>query len=294
MEKIIPNLWYDKEAKEAVTFYVSIFDDARILDVTVIEDTPSGDAEMLSFQLEGQRFSAISGGPFFKLNPSISLMVACNTPEEVNRKYEALSQGGFDLMPLGEYPFSKRYAWIQDRFGLSWQLMLTDGANTRQKITPDFLFSNQGSGKADEAIRFYASVFKGSTINMISHYQEGESNVPEAKVNYSNFTINGMNFAAMDNGNPSDFDFNEAFSLMIICDTQTQIDYYWNALSAVPEAEQCGWLKDKFGVSWQVAPALLDDIMYHGTREETRRVTQAFLPMKKIDISMLEAARLGK
>jgi predicted 3-demethylubiquinone-9 3-methyltransferase (glyoxalase superfamily) len=294
MEKIIPNLWYDKEAKEAVTFYVSVFDNARILDVTVIEDTPSGDAEMLSFQLEGQLFSAISGGPFFKLNPSMSLMVACSTPEEVDQKYAALSQGGFDLMPLGEYPFSKRYAWTQDRFGLSWQLMLTDETNPRQKITPDFLFSNKVSGKAEEAINFYASVFKGGTVNMVSHYQEGESNVPEAKVNYSTFTIHGMNFAAMDNGNPADFQFNEAFSLMVMCETQAQIDYYWCALSAVPEAEQCGWLKDKFGVSWQVAPTLLDDIMYHGTREEARRVTQAFLPMKKIDIKALEAARLGK
>jgi predicted 3-demethylubiquinone-9 3-methyltransferase (glyoxalase superfamily) len=290
MERIIPNLWYDKEAKEAVQFYVSIFDNARILDVTVIEDTPSGDAEMLSFQLEGQLFSALSGGPIFKLNPSISLMVACSTADEVDKKHALLSQGGFDLMPLGEYPFSKRYAWTQDRYGLSWQLILSDEVNISQKITPSLLFSNEACGKTEEALSFYVNIFKGGTVNLVSHYAQGEASLPEAKINYANFTIHGMNFSAMDNGYPADFNFNEAFSLMIICDRQEQIDYYWNALSAVPEAEQCGWLKDKFGVSWQVAPQILDDIMYHGTREEARRVTQAFLPMKKIDIKAIEAA----
>jgi len=301
MEKIVPNLWYDKEAKEAARFYVGIFDNARILDVTVIEDTPSGDAEMLSFQLEGQLFSAISGGPFFKLNPSVSLMVACDSVEEVDLKYAALSQGGVDLMPLGEYPFSKRYAWTQDKFGLSWQLMLAeetaDSGKTsrfnRQKITPCLLFSGDVCGKAMDAMNLYTNIFKGGTVNMVSHYQPGEAMMPQAQVNYASFTINGMNFAAMDNGYPADFGFNEAFSLMVYCDTQVQIDYYWDALSAVPEAEQCGWLKDKFGVSWQVTPALLDDIMYHGTREEARRVTQAFLPMKKIDIKKIQTALQG-
>ena len=242
MEKIVPNLWYDKEAKEAALFYVSIFDNARIMDVTVIEDTPSGDAEMVSFQLEGQPFSAISGGPIFKLNPSISLMVACATAEEVDRKYAALSQGGFNLMPLGEYPFSKRYAWTQDKYGLSWQLMLSEESNPAQKITPCFLFSGEVSGKTEEAMLFYTSIFKGSSINLVSHYTEGETQLPKAKINYANFTLNGMNFAAMDNGNPSDFNFNEAFSLMIYCDTQAQIDYYWDALSSDPASEQCGWL----------------------------------------------------
>lgn len=294
MEKIIPNLWYDKEAKEAAMFYVSVFDDARILDVTVIEDTPSGDAEMLSFQLEGQIFNAISGGPIFKFNPSISLMVACSTAEEVDRKYAALSQGGTDLMPLGEYPFSKRYAWTQDRYGLSWQLMLSEEKWIGQKITPCLLFSGDVCGKTQEATLFYTGVFKGGTVNLISHYQEGEAHLPEAKINFAGFTLNGMNFAAMDNGYPADFNFNEAISFMVYCDTQAQIDYYWDALSADPEAEQCGWLKDRYGVSWQITPTILDDIMYHGTHEESRRVTQAFLPMKKIDLKAIEAARLGK
>lgn len=293
MERIVPNLWYDKEAKEAAIFYVEIFDNARILDVTVIEGTPSGDAEMVSFQLAGQQFNAISGGAFFTLNPSISLMVACDTIAEVDKMYAALSEGGKDLMPLGEYHFSKRYAWTQDRYGLSWQLMLSEKTDYNQKITPSMLFSGNVSGKTEEAMIFYTSIFKGGSINQISHYAMGEAQLTQAKINYANFTLNGMNFAAMDNGYPADFDFNEAFSMMVYCDTQSQIDYYWDALSSDPESEQCGWLKDKFGVSWQITPTILDEIMYHGSREEARRVTQAFLPMKKIDIKAIEVARRG-
>ncbi len=112
MQKIVPHLWYDKEAKEAVLFYASLFDQSKLLDVTIIENTPSGDAESVSFELAGQQFKAISAGPFFKFNPSISLMVACHSIEEVNTKWRALSEGGTELMPLGEYPFSKRYSWV--------------------------------------------------------------------------------------------------------------------------------------------------------------------------------------
>jgi len=124
MQKIVPHLWYDKEAKEAAEFYISLFDQSKLLNVTVIKDTHSGDAEIVNFELAGQPFAAISAGPYFKFNPSISLMVACTSLEEVNTKWKALSEGGIELMPLSQYPFSKWYGWIQDRYGLSWQLMI--------------------------------------------------------------------------------------------------------------------------------------------------------------------------
>ena len=133
MQKIVPHLWYDKEAKEAALFYISLFDKSKLLNVTVIENTPSGDSEFVSFELAGQQFKAISAGPYFKFNPSISLMVACYSVEEVNTKWNALLEGGTELMPLGEYPFSKWYGWVQDRFGLSWQLMLIDNGQDCSK-----------------------------------------------------------------------------------------------------------------------------------------------------------------
>ena len=293
MQKIIPHLWYDKEAKEAALFYINLFDQSKLLNVTVIENTPSGDTEIVGFELAGQHFMAISAGPYFRLNPSISLMVACFSIEEVNTKWKALSEGGTELMPLGEYPFSKWYGWVQDRYGLSWQLMLTDNGQNVQKITPNLLFSNESCGKAEEAVKYYAEIFEYSEIGIISRYGEGEAMSSKAKVNYAAFKLCGIDFSAMDNGFDVDFSFNEAFSLIINCKDQKEIDYFWDRLSAVPEAEQCGWSKDKFGVSWQIVPENMDEVLFKGSRDEIQRVTEAFLKMKKFDIDTLEKARLG-
>ena len=154
MQKITPHLWFDKEAKEAAEFYTSVFPNSKITNITTLHDTPSGDCDVVSFELSGQPFMAISAGPLFK--------------------------------------------------------------------------------------------------------------------------------------------FNEAISLIIPCETQDEIDYYWEKLSAVPEAEQCGWLKDKYGLSWQVSPTVLGEMMKNGTREQIDRVTQAFLPMKKFDIAALNRAYKGE
>lgn len=294
MQKIVPHLWYDKEAKEAATFYISLFENSKILNQTVIGDTPSGDAEIINFELVGQEFAAISAGPYFKFNPSISLMVACSTIEEVNTKWTALSEGGSELMPLAEYPFSKWYGWIQDRYGLSWQLMLVDSGQTVQKITPNLLFSNSSCGKTEEAVKYYAEVFENSEIGLISRYGKGEAESSKAQVNYAAFKLCGLDFSAMDNAYDVDFNFNEAFSLIINCEDQVEIDYYWDKLSAVPEAEQCGWVKDQFGVSWQIVPSNMDEVLMQGTEDEIKRVTEAFLKMKKFDLKALEKARLGR
>lgn len=294
MQKIIPHLWYDKEAKEATELYVSLFENSRILRSTILEGTPSGDAELINFELAGQRFDAISAGPYFPYNPSISLMVSCNTKEEVDAKWAVLSQGGVELMPLDKYPFSDWYAWVQDRYGLTWQLMLAPDYKPGQKIKPCFLFSNEVCGRAEEAVNYYVEVFQESEISMISRYGEGEAPAECAKINFCAFTLEGTEFVAMDNGMGADFTFNEALSLEVVCQNQAEIDYYWEKLSFVPEAEQCGWLKDQFGVSWQIVPAGMEDILFHGTPDEIRRVTEAFLQMKKFDLEALEKARLGE
>jgi predicted 3-demethylubiquinone-9 3-methyltransferase (glyoxalase superfamily) len=104
----------------------------------------------------------------------------------------------------------------------------------------------------------------------------------------------GVEFAANDSAWDHKFAFNEAISFMVSCEDQAEIDYYWQKLSAVPEAEQCGWLKDKFGLSWQVTSREMDEMMALGTPEQIDRVTQAFLPMKKIDIAQVRAAYRGE
>jgi predicted 3-demethylubiquinone-9 3-methyltransferase (glyoxalase superfamily) len=148
--QIVPHLWFEKEAEEAANFYCSVFPDSRITSVTVLHDTPSGDCDVVSFSLSGQPFMAISAGPFFKFNESVSFMVKCETQEE--------------------------------------------------------------------------------------------------------------------------------------------LDYYWQQLSAVPGAEQCGWLKDRFGLSWQIVPGVVDEMMQSGDSGNLARVTQAFLTMKKFDIAALQEA----
>lgn len=140
---------------------------------------------------------------------------------------------------------------------------------------------------------YYTGLFENSKIDMINRYGEGEAHDPRAKVNYIGFQLEGMLFVAMDHGYGADFTFNEAFSLIVNCKDQDEIDYFWDRLSAVPEAEQCGWLKDRFGVSWQIVPDFMDEVMYHGSAEEKQRVTEAFLKMKKFDLKALEQARTG-
>lgn len=293
MAKLVPYLWFDKEAMEAAENYVNILDNSQILNSYVIKDTPSGDAETVSFKLSNLEMEAISAGPYFKLNPSVSLMVSCDKTEKVDRLYNKLSLDGKELMPLGEYPFSKRYAWIQDKYGLSWQLIFNSDMDENMTITPSLLFAGDACGRAEEAMDYYVTVFKDAVKGYVNYYNEGEAEDERARINYGEIDILGLKLKTMDHGLGGDFTFNEAFSFMIICDNQEEIDYYWDKLSYVPEAEQCGWLKDKFGVSWQIVPSNMNDVYKDGTEEEIKRYTEAFLNMKKFDMTELEKARNG-
>lgn len=292
MHMITPHLWFDKEAKEAATLYTGLFQDSRILNVTTLHDTPSGDTDIVTLQLCGQRFQFISAGPLFRFTPAISFQVACGTKDEVDTLYGALVEGGSALMPLGEYPFSQRFAWVQDRYGVSWQLMYAAGA-ARQQITPALMFVGAQCGKAEEAIRFYASVFPDARVGDILRYGKDEAPEVEGTVKQAAFTLAGQAFAAMDSAHRHDFGFNEAISLMVYCENQAEIDHYWDALSALPEAEQCGWLKDRYGVSWQIVPTAMDAMMADPDPQKIARVTQAFLPMKKFDLAALQRAYEG-
>jgi len=246
MQKIVPHLWYDKEAEQAAELYTAVFPDSKITNITTLHDTPSGSADIVSFELSGQAFMAISAGPYFKLNPSVSFLVACSTLDEVEAYWRMLSAGGMVLMELGEYPFSERFGWTQDRYGLSWQIMYTGGRTSQQKITPFMLFVGSACGKAEEAANFYTSVFHRSKINDIVRYGKGEEPDKEGTVKQLSFQLEGQQFIAMDSAHEHKFGFNEAISLMVHCADQAEIDYYWTLLTAVPEAEQCGWLKDKY------------------------------------------------
>jgi predicted 3-demethylubiquinone-9 3-methyltransferase (glyoxalase superfamily) len=299
--KIAPHLWFDKEAKEATEFYCSLFPASKIKNITTIHDTPSGDCDIVSFDLAGQPFMAISAGPLFRFNPSVSFMVNFDpskdpaAQEHLNSVWEKLFGGGSALMPLGEYPFSKRYGWVKDKYGLTWQLILSNpGGEERPFIVPSLLFTENVWGKAEEASDFYISVFRNAKRGGIHRYPAGMEPDKEDTVMFTDFMIENQWFAAMDSAREHGYTFNEAVSFMIYCDTQDEIDYYWEKLSAFPESEQCGWCKDKYGLSWQVSPTVMNEMMTKGTREQVDRVTQAFLKMKKFDIEELKRAFKGE
>ena len=290
---ITPHFWFDKEALEAANFYVSTLPNSKITNTTTLYDTPSGDCDVVSFELCGQPFMAISAGPLFKFTPAVSFLVSCSSIEEVDALWDKLSEGGTALMPLDSYPFSERYGWTEDKYGLSWQIMYAEENQTGQKITPTLMFVGAVCGKAEEAINFYASVFPNSNVGHILRYGKGEEPDEEGTIRHAGFALDGQEFAAMDSALAHDFRFSEAISFMVNCDTQKDIDYYWDRLSADPQAEQCGWLKDKYGLSWQVVPSVMDEMMFNSTKEQMARVTEAFLKMKKFDIAELKAAHAG-
>lgn len=301
MQKITPHLWFDHEAKEAAEFYTSVFPDSQMVNTAALHDTPSGDTDLVTFKLAGQSFMAISAGPLFKFNPSVSFFVNFDPSRDEHARqnidvlWERLSEGGTALMPLQEYPFSQRFGWVQDRYGLSWQLILSNPAGEeRPVIVPALMFTGAVAGRAEEAIHFYRSVFNDSKMGTIQRYGAGREPDKEGTVMFSDFRLFDQWFAAMDSAFPHNFAFNEAISFLINCDTQEEIDYYWDKLSAVPEAEQCGWLKDRYGLSWQVTPTAMGEMMQSGNPEQVARLTQAFLKMKKFDLLELRQAYEGK
>ncbi|MEA2497710.1 MAG: hypothetical protein QOH26_115 [Actinomycetota bacterium] len=294
MQTITPHLWFDNQAVEAAEFYATTFPDSKVTNVTTIKDTPSGDCDVVSFDLLGQPFQAISAGPFFKFTPAISFLVRCSTREQVDALWAELSQGGESLMPLDTYPFSERYGWTTDRFGLSWQVMLDTRGEIGQAIVPSLMFVGDVCGRAEEAAGHYASVFPQSNVDHVMRYGEGEEPDQPGTVRHLYLSLNGFKIGAMDSAWEHNFGFNEAVSLMVSCEDQKEIDHYWDGLSAVPESEQCGWLKDKFGVSWQIVPTAMDEMLERGTQEQIDRVTQAFLQMKKFDIAELRQAYEGE
>ncbi|MFA6002123.1 MAG: VOC family protein [Thermoleophilia bacterium] len=274
-------------------FYISTFSDAGLKYTSILHNTPSGTVKMVTMELFGQEFTLISAGPLFQFNPSISFLVACKTGEEVDALWQRLSAGGKALMELGAYPFSEKYGWVEDKYGLSWQVMLMGDLEVNQRITPTLMFVGDVCGKAEAAINFYASVFRNAKVGDILRYGKGEEPDMEGTVKHADLTLESQGFAAMDSAREHDFAFNEAISLMVHCDDQEEIDYYWKKLSADPKAEQCGWLKDKFGLSWQIVPNVMDEMLNDKDEQKIARVTEAFLKMKKFDIEKLKEAYEG-
>ncbi|SEH13877.1 VOC family protein [Thermoleophilum album] len=246
--------------------------------------------------------------------------------ERLERMWGELARGGEVLMPLDEYAYSPLYGWVEDRHGVSWQLFTTPpGADPRPTVMLSLLFT-AADGTAADAGAFYRSVFPGSQEGFIARladvapqaaasdavsqggggrevgdqaagdqarddqargdHAQGDHGSPQ-RVMYSDLRLGETWFVAMDGGREHGFAFNEAVSLMVECDTQEEIDHYWEALSAVPEAEICGWCRDRFGVTWQVAPSLMHAVLESGDPGRVLRHVEELQKMKKIELEPL-------
>jgi len=292
MDKIVPNLWYDEQAGEAAEFYARALGKSAVTGRTKLSETPGGDAEIVEADLRGSEFVLLSAGPAFQFNPSISFLVPCGSVEEVDLIHERLGIPGRELMQLGSYPFAERYVWLVDRYGVSWQLIHRTGFDDDGKIVPTLMFTGPVYGRAEEAAGYYSTIFANSRVGEPVRYGPGAEPDAENAVKHLSFSLEGRRFAVMDSAYNDALSFNEAVSFIVKCDDQDEIDYYWDTLSAVPEAERCGWLKDRYGVSWQIVPRELEQLMRDSPPEKSKKVTKALHGMKRLDIAALRKAAL--
>ncbi|QGU04881.1 VOC family protein [Corynebacterium comes] len=276
MQTIIPHLWINRVGDDATDFYVS-----ALPDTTVVQKWTYPPDDLLDFQREfggqtltveldvaGYRLALINAGDEFTPTPAITFFLNFDPSQredargDLDRTWEKLCDGGQVLMDLGEYPFSPRYGWVQDKYGVSWQLMLTDPAGEpRPFVVPDLMFCGPVQNKAGEAVDFYLSVFPDAALGNRVHYDQPHGPATTDSVLFSEFQIRGEWLAAMDSAVEQPFTFTPGVSLLVNARGQEEIDRLWDALSAVPEAEQCGWLQDRYGVSWQIAPENLNELL---------------------------------
>ena len=288
-QKITPFLWFDTEAEAAANWYVSLFSDAEVRDVARMGE--SGPVIVASLRIANLEISLLNGGSTYAPTPAVSFFVSCPDAAQVDSLWGALSDGGTALMPLDAYPFSEKYGWVQDKYGVSWQISVGDGPQT---ATPFLLFVGEQFGRAEEALAYYTAIFTNAAVGEILRFGP-DAHEPEGAVMFSDFTLAGQPFFAMESSADHQFTFTEGTSFSISCADQTEVDYFWNALTADGgEESMCGWLKDKFGLSWQVIPRVLPELLGGPDPEGAGRAMQAMLGMRKLDIAELQRAYDGK
>lgn len=286
MKPITPCLWFDGQAEEAARFYATVFSNTRIGKIArygnagaEVSGQKAGSVMTIEFQIEDLPFLGLNGGPEFKFSPALSFFVSCSSEEEIHSLWKKLADQA--RMELGKYPWAELYGWTTDRFGVDWQLMLNPQP---QKIVPAFLFVDGLFGKGEEAINFYTSVFPNSKIESLTRDETTKT------VMHASLTLNGQMFMLMDGAGEHGFKFTHATSLIVYCTTQSEVDHYHEKLSRGGSIEPCGWVKDKYGVSWQEVPEVLSDLM--ANPEKSEAVMKAMLGMKKLDFAAL--ARAGQ
>lgn len=281
MKQIYPCLWLDNEAEEAARFYTSIFAKGQINDTQYYLDSlykPEGSILTVDFTIANQRFLTLNGGPEFTITPAISFFVDCETKEELEQLWGALLTGGMELMPLQEYAFSEYFGWVQDQYGVSWQLSLT---KMSQRISPAVMFANEKFGRAKEAMDDWISLFPNSEIVM--------EVIGEDYLEQGVFTLNGQVFRVMDSPIAHPFGLTMGVSFCVDCPNQAEIDRLWAALTHDGKEFPCGWAEDSYGVFWQIQAENWETFVDTSNLARAKAVMNELYQMKKIEIARLQA-----
>lgn len=288
MQKLVPNIWCNDSADEAAAFYLRAFPQAvtanhqRYPETGLLDFQQSFAGKTLQIDVviggigsnnDGYVITLINADDTFRPNPTVSLRVSVSEPEEFERLRSALSRGGRVLEHLHIPTYGGMSAWVEDPFGVSWQLVCGD----RDEIAPCLMFAGQARGRARQAAQKYRESFPGSGIEQTATYAElpepaHEQLVAEHLASCA-LSLAGERIYLMDyaptgtelggsSGNVGDhLAFGGGLALLYNAHGQAELDRVWDALSAVPEAEQCGWLRDEFGVSWEIIPDNLGELM---------------------------------
>jgi predicted 3-demethylubiquinone-9 3-methyltransferase (glyoxalase superfamily) len=294
MSKIAPCLWFDGKAEEAARFWTSLFPASALGTIGKYGEGmpfPAGTVLIVEFTVGGRRFQALNGGPRYSMNPSISFFVHVDAPDEANRLFAALADGGRVLMPIDAYPFSPRYGWVQDRFGASWQVITSRRPSPSTTVVPCLMFAAGQAGRAHEAMERMCSLFPDSRLDRALRYEAGEGSAGDVK--HGLFTLAGDYFVALDSRSPHAFSYSEGISLSVRCADQAEVDRLWDALCDGGQPGPCGWLKDCFGVSWQIVPDRLVELQNTEDHAARDRLFQAMMRMGKLDVAGLERAYRG-
>lgn len=292
---ISTNHWYRGTADEALALYEQAFRDTAVVSRARYPEAGlpdflaplAGTTMQIELDIHGVRLGMTNAGPEYSPCPAISMLLNFDPSmipdarEYLDQAWAVLSEGGEVRMPLGEYPHSAHYGWVQDRFGVNWQLMLTNpSGDPAPFMTPNVLFTEPVLWRAGEALEAWVAAVSGSRVLHRHPYPEGSA-APEGAVMFADAEVAGSLLSVMDSGPGHSFEFTPGSSFVIHCPDQETIDAAWEALSADPEAEQCGWLRDRFGVSWQVVPADMEQILAHEGAHER------LMGMKRIVIADL-------
>ncbi|AZA14540.1 VOC family protein [Corynebacterium choanae] len=269
---IVPTIWCNGNADEVAAQYRDVFGDVEIIDhqrypeegLLDFQQPFAGKTLTIELAIRGFRLLLINADDTFTPNPTISLMVSNPDRAATQQLYAGLAADGFVMMPLQEYDFNPYYCWVEDKFGVSWQLFTHEEPVDLPAIYPSIMFCGAAQNRAAEALTHYTEVFSGEILNKVTYQDMGQGDngvITGDSVVFATFTLEGQLFGAMDSAVEQPFHFGGGVALMVNADDQTAINHYFHALSADPAAERCGWLRDKFGLAWQVVPSNLSEFM---------------------------------